>query len=276
MSFTESPLFAYMNLLPGLQGMIGSNKCDAKLAKCFVCKKLSKKVQFLQISNDELMKKVFIQARKFMKYNSKNFMTVWTKIVLPIKSEMNILRSEYAVMIKNQIILGTCYMHCIACTAMMITCQLIIVCTVLVTNQNENMGDGSFPSFGLGEELIDIMIAKKCNGAFEQYFFVINNFIKHADAKAYNRHVATGMMKLGELILVGQEALGLLLLENYWGQWEQLVNSLQRGETVPGNKVVQTNYINQATKEIHGVRRDWSGTMCFMRRFIKTNCPALD
>jgi hypothetical protein len=63
MSFTESPLFAYMNLLPGLQGMIGSNKCDAKLAKCFVCKKLSKKVQFLQISNDELMKKVFIQAR---------------------------------------------------------------------------------------------------------------------------------------------------------------------------------------------------------------------
>jgi hypothetical protein len=42
------------------------------------------------------------------------------------------------------------------------------------------------------------MIAKKCKGAFEQYFFVINNFIKHADAKAYNRYVATGMMKLGE------------------------------------------------------------------------------
>jgi hypothetical protein len=53
------------------------------------------------------------------------------------------------------------------------------------------------------------------NGAFEQYFFVINNYIKHADAKAYNRHVATGMMKPGELILVGQEVLGLLLLENY-------------------------------------------------------------
>jgi hypothetical protein len=132
--------------------------------------------------------------------------------------------------------------------SMIITYQLIIALTVLVTNQNENVGDGSFPGFGLGEELIDIMIAKKCNGAFEQYFFVINNFIKHADAKAYNRHVATGMMKLGELILVGQESLGLLLLENYWGLWEQLINALQRGETVPGNEVVQTKYTNPGNK----------------------------
>jgi hypothetical protein len=54
------------------------------------------------------------------------------------------------------------------------------------------MGDSSFPSFGLGEQLIDKMIAEKHKGAFEQYFFVINNFIKHADTKAYNRHVATG------------------------------------------------------------------------------------
>jgi hypothetical protein len=36
------------------------------------------------------------------------------------------------------------------------------------------------------------------------------------------------MMKLGELISVGQEALGFMFLE--------LVNALQRGETVPGNK----------------------------------------
>jgi hypothetical protein len=42
--------------------------------------------------------------------------------VLPIiKSEMNILRSGYAVSIKNQIIWGMCYMHYIACTAMMLT-----------------------------------------------------------------------------------------------------------------------------------------------------------
>jgi hypothetical protein len=99
---TGIPSFAYMNLLPGLQGMIGSNKCDAKLANCFIRKKLSKKIQFLQMGNDELMKKVFIQARNFMKYDSENFMTVWTKIVLPmIKSEVNVLRSGYAVAIKN-------------------------------------------------------------------------------------------------------------------------------------------------------------------------------
>jgi hypothetical protein len=84
------------------------------------------------------------------------------------------------------------------------------------------MGDGSFPVFGLGEQFVDIMIAKKHKGAFEKYFFVIKNFIKHADAKAYNRHVATGMMKPGELISVGQE-----VLQNYWGPWEQLVNALK-------------------------------------------------
>jgi hypothetical protein len=101
-SSTGSPSFANMNLLPGLQGMIGSSKRDAKLAKHFVHKKLSKKVQFLQTGYDELMKKVFIQARKFMKYDSENLMTVWMKIVLPmIKSEMNVLRSGYAVAIKN-------------------------------------------------------------------------------------------------------------------------------------------------------------------------------
>jgi hypothetical protein len=207
-----------MNLPSALQGMIGSNKHDAKLAKHFVHEKLSKKVQFLQMGNDELMKKVFTQVRKFMKYDSENFMTVWTKIVLPtIKSEMTVLRSGYAAAIKNQIIQGMCYVHCIACTAMMLTCQSLIFCTVLVTNPNENMGDGSFSNFGLGEQLIDIMIAKKCKGAFKQYFIVINNFIKHADAKAYNRHDATGMMKLGEFIWVGQEALGLLLFGKLLG-----------------------------------------------------------
>jgi hypothetical protein len=76
MTSTISASFAYMNLPLGLQGMIGSNKHDAKLAKHFVHKKLSKKVQFLQTGNDELMKKVFTKARKFMKYDSKNFMTV--------------------------------------------------------------------------------------------------------------------------------------------------------------------------------------------------------
>ncbi len=51
-------------------------------------------------------------------------------------------------------------MHYIACTAIMLTCQLLLVCTVLVTKPNKNMGDSSFPSYGLGEELIDKMIAE--------------------------------------------------------------------------------------------------------------------
>jgi hypothetical protein len=36
-------------------------------------------------------------------------------------------------------------------------------------------------------------------------------------------------MKPGEMFLVGQEALGLLLLENYWAPWEQLVNAINAG-----------------------------------------------
>jgi hypothetical protein len=45
----------------------------------------------------------------------------------------------------------------------------------------------------------------------------------------------------------------LLLLENYQGTWEQLVNALQRGENVPGNEVVQTKYTNTGNK-----RNPWS------------------
>ncbi len=36
---------------------------------------------------------------------------------------------------------------------------------------------------------------------FDQYFFVIDNFIKHVNAKGYNRHVVTGSMKLSEIIV---------------------------------------------------------------------------
>jgi hypothetical protein len=49
-------------------------------------------------------------------------------------------------------------------------------------------------------------------GDFDQYFFMINNFIKHVNAKWYNRHVVTGAMKPSEFLSVGQvRALGLLL-----------------------------------------------------------------
>jgi hypothetical protein len=62
------------------------------------------------------------------------------------------------------------------------------------------------------------------------------------------------MMKPGALILVGQEALGLLVaFGKLSGPWEHLVNALQRGETVPGNKVVQTKHRNPGNK-----RKLWS------------------
>jgi hypothetical protein len=81
--------------------------------------------------------------------------------------------------------------------------------------------------FTLNDQLMPKLIAEKHKGDFDQCFFVIDNFIKHVNAKGYNRHVVTGSMKLSELLSVRQEALGLLLLENYWEPWEQLVTYIE-------------------------------------------------
>jgi hypothetical protein len=43
-------------------------------------------------------------------------------------------------------------------------------------------------------------LLQKGEGDFDTYFFVIDNFVKHANAKGYNRHVATGAMQLSELL----------------------------------------------------------------------------
>jgi hypothetical protein len=43
----------------------------------------------------------------------------------------------------------------------------------------------------------------------DTYFFIIDNFVKHVNAKGYNRHVAMGAMQPSELLSVRQEALGL-------------------------------------------------------------------
>jgi hypothetical protein len=96
------------------------------------------------------------------------------------------------------------------------------------------------------------MIAKKRKGDFDTYFFVIDNFVKHANAKGYNRHVATGAMQLSELLSVGQEALGLLLLENYREPWKQLVEYMKQGEsTVPSNiKPAKAKYTNPGQKKM--------------------------
>jgi hypothetical protein len=66
-------------------------------------------------------------------------------------------------------------------------------------------------AFSLESQWMATMIAKKCKGDFDTYFFVIDNFIKHANAKGYNKKVTTGSMQPSELLSVRQEALGLLL-----------------------------------------------------------------
>jgi hypothetical protein len=96
------------------------------------------------------------------------------------------------------------------------------------------------------------MIAKKHKGDFDTYFFVIDNFVKHANAKGYNRHVATGAMQPSELLSVGQEALGLLLLENYREPWKQLMEYMKQGEsTVPSNvEPAKAKYTNPGQKKM--------------------------
>jgi hypothetical protein len=90
---------------------------DLRLAKRIVREKLSKKVHFLQPNNDDMMKKVYAMAWKYMNYDANDFSSVWTKVVLPtIKSEMNLLRSGQATAIKNQVIRGK-VIHIVGCAS---------------------------------------------------------------------------------------------------------------------------------------------------------------
>jgi hypothetical protein len=100
------PAFQFDTFPTALQNAIGQGaKSDMRLAKHFVQEKLSKKVQFLQPNNNDMMKKVYAVAQKYMSYNANDFSSVWTKIVLlTIKNEMNLLRSGYAAAIKNLVI----------------------------------------------------------------------------------------------------------------------------------------------------------------------------
>jgi hypothetical protein len=52
------------------------------------------------------------------------------------------------------------------------------------------------------------MIAEQRKGDFDTYFFVMDNFVKHANAKGYNRHVAMGAMQLSELLSSDKKLLG--------------------------------------------------------------------
>jgi hypothetical protein len=106
--------------------------------------------------------------------------------------------------------------------------------------------------FSLDNQWMATMIAKKCKGDFDTYFFFIDNFIKHANAKGYNRHLVTGAMQLSELLSVGQDALGLLLLENFWEPWKQLVEYMKQGESaIPSNvEPAKTKYTNLGQKKM--------------------------
>ncbi len=57
--------FQFVTLLTALQNAIAQGgKLDVRLAKRFVWEKLSKKVQFLQPNNDDMMKKVYTMAHQ--------------------------------------------------------------------------------------------------------------------------------------------------------------------------------------------------------------------
>jgi hypothetical protein len=123
---------------------------------------------------------------------------------------------------------------------------------VLVTNSTEFVIHDGTVAFSLDNQWMATMIAEKHKGDFDTYFFVIDNFVKHANAKGYNRHVATGAMHPSELLSVGQEALGLLLLENYREPWKQLMEYMKQGEsTVPSNiEPAKAKYTNPGQKRM--------------------------
>jgi hypothetical protein len=54
------------------------------LAKRFVREKLSKKVQFLQPNNDDMMKKVYAMARRYMNYDC-DYQNVATTEKIPLR-----------------------------------------------------------------------------------------------------------------------------------------------------------------------------------------------
>jgi hypothetical protein len=123
---------------------------------------------------------------------------------------------------------------------------------VLVTNSTEFVIHDGTLAFSLDNQWMATMIAEKRKGDFDTYFFVIDNFVKHANAKGYNRHVVTGAMQPSELLPVGQEALGLLLLENYREPWKQLMEYMKQGEsTVPSNiEPAKAKYTNPGQKKM--------------------------
>jgi hypothetical protein len=85
-------------------------------------------------------------------------------------------------------------------------------------------------------------------------------------------------MQLSELLSVRQEALGLLLLENYWVPWKQLMEYMKQDEsTVPSNvEPAKAKYTNPDRRRCLGRVREWSNTISYMKRCIRTDCQVKD
>jgi hypothetical protein len=79
---------------------------------------------------------------------------------------------------------------------------------VLATNSTEFVIRDGTVAFSLDNQWMATMIAKKRKGDFDTYFFVIDNFVKHANAKGYNRHVAAGAMQPNEFSQSDKKLLG--------------------------------------------------------------------
>ena len=71
------PAFQFDTFPTALQNAIGQGaKLDVRLAKRFVREKPSKKVQFLLPNNDDMMKKLYVMAWKYMNYDADEFSSV--------------------------------------------------------------------------------------------------------------------------------------------------------------------------------------------------------
>jgi hypothetical protein len=69
------PASQFDTFLTALQNAIGQGaKSDMRLAKHFVREKLSKKVQFLQPNNDDMIKRVYTMAGKYMNYDANDLL----------------------------------------------------------------------------------------------------------------------------------------------------------------------------------------------------------
>ncbi len=70
--------FQFDTFPTALQNAMGQGgKSDVRLATHFVQEKQSKKVHFLQPNNDDMIKKVYAMAQKYMKYDANDFSSVF-------------------------------------------------------------------------------------------------------------------------------------------------------------------------------------------------------